>query len=211
MSYFNEEGELHFFNLHLTNLIMKRIKSLLLVLVAMCVTIPVFSQGFTPPADSNAVVYFVRVSGYGGSTSFEYFHNYDFIGVFKKKNYIRYECPAGEQVLWASSEDKEFLNCNFKAGETYMVLVNIQMGAWKARIGLEPLTIENEDFERAKELVNSKKPIVTPESKIEATQKKLDERGFIVEIMERYETEWKDAKNTKIFSADMFIPKENLE
>ncbi len=189
---------------------MKRIKSLLFVLAALCITIPVFSQGFTPPADTNAVVYFVRVSGYGGSTSFEYFHNNEFIGIFKGKNYMRYECSAGEHVLWASSEDKEFLKCSFKAGETYMVLVNIEMGAWKARIGLEPLTIENEDFEKAKELVNSQKPIVTPESKIESTQKKLDENGFIEEIMERYENEWKDARNTKTFSADMFIPKEKL-
>ena len=189
---------------------MKKIKSLLFVVIVLCITIPAFSQGFTPPADSNAVVYFVRVSGYGGRTSFEYFHNEKFIGIFKGKNYIRYECPAGENLLWASSEDKEFLNCNFKAGETYMVLVNIEMGAWKARIGLEPLTVENEVFERAKELVNSKEPIVTPESKIQSTQKKLDDRGFIEDILERYENEWKDAKNTKIISEDMFIPKENM-
>ena len=190
---------------------MKKIRSLLCVLIVFCISSPLFSQGFTPPADSNAVVYFVRVSGYGGSTSFEYFHNEKFIGIFKGKNYMRYECPEGENLLWASSEDKEFLNCNFEAGKTYLVLVNIQMGAWKARIGLEPLTVENEDFERAKELVFDKKPVVTSESKIESTQKKLDDRGFIEEILERYENEWKDASNTKIISADMFIPVDKLE
>ncbi len=190
---------------------MKTIKLLLFGLAVFCFSSPLFSQGFTPPADSNAVVYFVRVSGYGGSTSFEYFHNDKFIGVFKGKNYMRYECPEGENLLWASSEDKEFLNCDFEAGKTYLVLVNIQMGAWKARIGLEPLTVENEDFERAKELVFDKKPVVTSDSKIQSTQKKLDDRGFIEEIMERYENEWKDAKNTTIFSADMFIPLDRLE
>jgi len=69
---------------------------------------------------------------------------------------MRYECPEGEQLLWASSEDKEFLKCDLKAGETYLVLVNIQMGAWKARVDLEPLTVESENFERAKSLVNKK-------------------------------------------------------
>jgi hypothetical protein len=190
---------------------MKEIKSLFLLLVVLCITTPLFSQGFTPPADSNAVVYFVRVSGYGGTTSFEYFHNHTFIGIFKGKNYIRYECPAGEHVLWASSEDKEFLKCSLKAGETYMVLVNIQMGAFKARMDLEPLTIDNEDFERAKTLVDSKEPIVTSEATIQSTQKKLDDRGFIEDIMERYENEWKNASNTKIISEDMFIPVEKLK
>ena len=189
---------------------MKKIKSLLFVLVVFSISTPLLSQGFTPPVDSNAVVYFVRVSSYGGSTSFEYFHNEKFIGIFKGKNYMRYECPEGEHLLWASSEDKEFLRCSFKAGETYIVLVNIKMGAWKARLSLEPLTPENEDFERAKKIVYERKPIVTPESKIHSTQKKLDDRGFIENIMERYENEWKNTEKTKIISADMFIPKEKL-
>ena len=172
---------------------------------------PVLAQGFKPPADSNAAVYFVRVSNYGGVISFEYFHNKEFIGIFKGKNYMRFEFPAGEHLLWASSEDKEFLRCDLKAGETYIVLVNIEMGAWKARIGLEPLTIENEDFERAKKLVMEKEPIETPESVIQSTQKKLEERGFIENMMERYENEWKNAKNTKTISADMYIPREKLQ
>jgi hypothetical protein len=189
---------------------MKKIK-LLFVLVAVCICSQIFSQGFTPPEEGNAVIYIVRVTKWGGSTSFEYFHNENFIGVFKGKNYIRYECPAGEQLIWASSENKEFLRCDFAAGETYMALVNVIMGRFKARIGLEPLTVDNEDFERAKELVNDKEPVVTSDSKIESIQKKLEERGFIENIMEKYENEWKDASATKVISSDMFIPKENLE
>ena len=190
---------------------MKKIKSLFFALVVCCMATPLFAKGFTPPAESNAVVYFVRVSNFGGPVSFEYFHNQEFIGIFKGKNYMRYELPAGEHLLWASSEDKEFLKCDLKAGETYIVLVNIEMGAWKARIGLEPLLADNEDFERVKELVNSKEPVVTPQSKIESTQKKLVARGFIDNIMTRYENEWKDAKNTKIISPDMCIPKDKLQ
>jgi hypothetical protein len=189
---------------------MKMIKSLLFLLALVCIGPNLFAQGFTSPADSNAVVYFVRVSSYGGLASFEYFHDKKFIGIFKGKNYMRYECPAGEQFLWASSEDKEFLKCNFKAGETYIVLVNIEMGAWKARIGLEPITADNEVFERAKKLILTQKPIETTEAKIKETQKKLDERGFTENIMQHYEAEWKDTK-TKIITADMFIPKDKLK
>ena len=189
---------------------MKKIK-LSFVLVLICTSAQIFSQGFTPPEEGNAVIYIVRVTKWGGSTSFEFFHNENFIGVFKGKNYIRYECPAGEQLIWASSENKEFLRCDFAAGETYMALVNVIMGGFKARVGLEPITVDNEDFERAKELINDKEAVVTSDSKIESTQKKLEDRGFIEEIMERYENDWKEASATKVVSADMFIPKENLE
>lgn len=190
---------------------MNKIKTLMLMLVAILATLPLFSQGFTPPADGNAAIYFVRVSNYGGVVSFEYFHEKEFIGIFKGKNYMRFEYPAGKHLFWASSEDKEFLNCDLKAGETYVVLVNIEMGAWKARIGLEPLLVTNEDFARAKEVIQSNAPIVTPEAKIKSTQKTLDERGFTEEMMKRYETEWKNAKNTKTISQDMFIPKDKLQ
>lgn len=190
---------------------MKKFRLLLVVLALFCIKAPAFAQGFTPPADSNAVVYFVRVSNFGFAVSFEYFDNDKFIGIFKGKNYMRYECPAGERLLWASSEDKEFLKCNLKAGETYIVLVNIEMGAWKARIGLEPITADHKVFERAKELVLAQKPVETPADKIQSTQKKLEERGFIENILKRYETEWKNAKNTKVISEDMFIPKDKLK
>ncbi len=190
---------------------MKNLKLLLLISVVFCVSKSVLAQGFTPPAESNAVVYFVRVSSYGGSTSFEYFNNERFIGIFKGKNYMRYECPAGKQLLWASSENKEFLQCDLKAGETYIVLVNIKMGAWKAQVGLEPLTVDHEVFERAKKLVLEKKPIVTSKAKIKSTEEKLAARGFVENIMNRYESEWQHSDHTKVIKADMFIPKEDLK
>lgn len=81
----------------------------------------------------------------------------------------------------------------------------------KARIGLEPITIDNPDFDRVKELVLQKAPVVTPESKIKDTEKKLAAKGFVENIMKRYESEWKNAKNTQTISPDMFIPQEKLK
>lgn len=190
---------------------MKRMKWCLLLFLLIGIKLPLFSQGFTPPADSNAVVYFVRVSSFGGLASFEYFNNEEFIGIFKGKNYMRYECPAGEHLLWASSENKEFLRCNLKAGETYMVLVNIEMGMWKANVGLEPLTVDNPVFERAKALVMKQPPIETSKDVIESTQQKLKARGFVENIMRRYESEWKDDDITKVITPEMSIPKERLK
>src|SRR6187402_752971 len=114
-----------------------------------------FAQGFQPPSEGKAVVYFTRVSSFGALVSFEYFHQDKYIGIFKGKNYMRYECDPGETLLWASSENKEFLTADLKAGGTYVVLVNIEMGVGKARVDLEPITpTSKEKFERARELVN---------------------------------------------------------
>ena len=43
----------------------------------------ILAQGFEPPAEGKSVVYFTRVSAYGGTTSFEFFHQDKYIGVFK--------------------------------------------------------------------------------------------------------------------------------
>lgn len=170
-----------------------------------------FSQGFQAPAPGNAAIYFVRVTNVGGSSSFEYFRNRTFIGIFKGKNYMRFEYPAGKQLFWVSSEDKEFLDCDLQAGEIYIVLVNVEMGLVKARIGLEPILPANPDFLRVLEVVNSKPPIVTPDDLLAITTAKLHERGFIEEMMNRYNTEWKYASNNKVISPDMFVPFELLK
>jgi len=195
---------------------MKAIKIGLLVLMSLFIKLPAMAQGFTPPAEGNAVIYFARVSSYGNTVSFEFFHNKEFIGIFKNKNYMRCEVEAGEHLFWASSENKQFVKANLESGKTYIVMVHIRMGAWKPQVGLEPLNIadptQEEELQRAIELVNSKEPIITSQSVIDKTTQKLESRNFVKNIMERYESEWQFKDNyVKILTADMFIPDEKLK
>lgn len=168
------------------------------------------AQGFQPPEPGKAVVYFTRVSSYGGSTSFEYFHNDQYIGIFKGKNYMRYELDAGEQLLWISSENKEFVTCDLKEGGSYIIIIDVIMGFWKAHVGASPITVEDtEKFERAKELILDKEPVITAEKKIAQMNEKLSD--FIPEMLERYENEWKAERNFKHVSPDMAIPEEAMQ
>lgn len=168
-----------------------------------------FAQGFTPPKEGKAAVYFVRVTKYGKPTSFEFFHQDKYIGAFKGDEYMRYEVDAGEHLFWASSENKEFITAEVEAGKTYIIIVDVIMGAWKARVGLTPLSIsDTETFERTKRLINKRPPVVTPESKIEKMNEKL--AGFIEEKLEMYETTWKDEQSFKHLSPDMAIPEDQL-
>jgi len=169
-----------------------------------------FAQGFKAPAEGKAVVYFVRVSNYGYKISFEYFHGNKYIGAFKGQNYLRYECDPGENLFWASSENKEFITGELKAGDTYLVIVDIIMGAWKARVGFDTLTVNNKElFERAKKLINEKAPSVTSDEKIQEMNKKLE--VFIAEKLQLYNDQWKLEKNFKRITSDMAIPTEYMK
>lgn len=186
-------------------------KKLLIILLFLSLTgvYSVFAQGFQPPADGKAVVYFTRVTVYGKPTSFEYFHQDKYIGAFKGSQYMRYECEPGTQLFWASSENKEFITAEVEAGKTYIVMVDVIMGVMKAHVGLTPISVDNsEELERAKALVNKKPPTITPDEKIAKMNKKLAK--FIKQKLEIYESTWKNEKNFKHLSADMAIPEDQL-
>ncbi|MBU8893897.1 MAG: hypothetical protein KOO66_14040 [Bacteroidales bacterium] len=182
---------------------------LIIVLLSLTAVYTVSAQGFQPPTDGKAVVYFTRVTVYGKPTSFEFFHQDKYIGVFKGSQYMRYECEPGVQLFWASSENKEFITAEVEAGKTYIVMVDVIMGVMKAHVGLTPISVDNsEELERAKALINKKAETITPDDKIAKMNKKLAK--FIVEKLELYESTWKNEKNFKHLSADMAIPDDQL-
>ena len=165
--------------------------------------------GFTPPSPGKAVVYFTRVTKYGFAISYEYFHEDKYIGIFKGKNYLRYECDPGKNLFWASSENKEFVSADLAAGGTYVIVVDVVRGAWKARVGLSPIDSKDARFIRAKELVQEQNPVITPDSVVVTRNIKL--AAFIKDKLARYENEWKKTKNYKHITADMAIPAEAMK
>lgn len=166
---------------------------ILLFLISISFT-KLIAQGFQPPSEEKAVVYFTRVSSYGFAINFEYFDGDKYIGAFKGRNYMRYECEPGNHLLWASSENKEFITADLKAGGTYIVIVDIEMGIGKARVGLNPITAQaTEVFARAKKLVYEKEPSITSQDKIDDMNIKL--KDFIAKKLNQYETTWKHEKN----------------
>ncbi len=167
------------------------------------------SQGFQPPAEGKAAIYIVRISSYGFAISFEYFHNDKYIGAFKGKNYMRYECDPGQQLIWISSENKEFVECDLKAGGTYIILVNIYPGVMKARMESTPIDANDERFKEIKDLILAEAPVSTPQEKIDAMNKKLAK--FIGEQLTRYNNEIKGIKETDKLTAEMAIPEEAMK
>lgn len=188
-----------------------KMKNVFLFLVSMLIVgnLTIFAQGFQPPADGKAVVYFARVTKYGKPTGFEFFHQDKYIGIFKGDQYMRYECDPGAQLFWASSENKEFITADLEVGKSYVIVVDVIMGAWKARVGLTPLDISDaETWGRVKKLIEKRAPVEIPQAKMDKMNKKLEK--FIVEKLEMYESTWKQERNFKHVSADMAIPDDQM-
>lgn len=165
------------------------------------------AQGFQPPSEGKAAVYFVPRKK---AAVFEYFHNDKYIGVFGGKNYLRYECDPGKQLFWASSENKEFVDADLKAGGIYIVMVENDMGVWTARVSLTPVTQKSdEDFARIKGLVMKKAPTKISEEKL--AEKNLELKEFIAEKLNMYNTEWKQKYPYSKITPDMAIPAESLK
>ncbi|MGE0089607.1 MAG: hypothetical protein AB7S50_09075 [Bacteroidales bacterium] len=181
----------------------------IIALIAVAGTTMVSAQGFQPPSEGKAVVYFTRVTLYGKPVEFEFFHQDKYIGAFKGDQYMRYECDPGTHLFWASSENKEFLTAELEADKIYVVMVDVIMGAMKARVGLTPVTIDKvEDLHKVKMLVNEKAPTVTPSEKIDKMNKKLEK--FITDKLNMYETKWKTEHTYNNITPDMSIPLESL-
>jgi len=167
------------------------------------------AQGFQPPAEGKAVVYFVQVTSYG-STVFEFFHYDRYIGYMKGKDYIRYECDPGKNLFWASSENKEFLTADLKPGGTYVVIVDVVTGFWKNHVGFTPISEKDTELlQRAKKVVMNEPPFVTPQAKIDKENQKL--KQFIGEELEHYENVTKGKYNFRHVSADMALPWQALQ
>lgn len=187
---------------------MRTLKILCIILFAMSSCFSNLSaQGFQPPAEGKAVVYFTHVKKTNGR---EYFHQDKYIGLLVKgKNYMRYECEPGKNLFWASAENKEFVTADLMEGGIYIVIGENKMGMWSPGVRLTPISEKDEIFQKARALINEKKPIVTPESKIEIRNSELIE--FIANVLDHYENKWKNTKDFPHISADMAIPAVDME
>jgi len=180
----------------------------LLLAVVSCFS-SLLAQGFTPPTEGKAVVYFVRFTIYGKPMTFEFFHNDTYFAELKGKQYLRYECEPGEHLFWASTENKEFMTAELAANQIYVVVVDVITGFFKPHVGLSPISFgDTERFEKAKELVDRQGPEEFAEKDIEKMNSKLEK--FISEQLANYE-EKKGEHDFRHLSADMAIPADALK
>ena len=189
---------------------MKKLKVLTLLCLGLIYCFVSHAQGFQPPNNKNAVIYIVRTTSFGSAHTYRVFHNEEFIGVFKGKGYMRYELPAGNQLLWVASENRRFIECDLKAGETYILSSMHQPGGLKNHAVLKPITINDSSFEKCKEVILNGKEITTSNKKKAKIEEELAKKDFANSMLKKYKEDQKFTKKAKEITADMCIPLEHL-
>jgi hypothetical protein len=162
-----------------------------------------FAQGFQPPATGKVAIYFVRVSNMSFGVTFEYFQQDKFIGEFKGKNYMRYECDPGEYLFWAHAENVDYMTSDLKAGGTYIVIVDVYFGG---HLGFNPITDKDKElFDQAKAMIIGTPPIITPEKVFIKKKEKFSK--LIPEKLKLYNEKYKidPERHFKHIKSDMAI------
>lgn len=168
-------------------------------------------SGFYPPEKGKVAVYFVRKDVAPGLViAFEYFHENQYIGKFYANGYLRYECDPGENLFWASSENKEFITTDLEANQIYIIRVTQTMGGVKAHVAFRPVTqYDKKSLKKVVGYVNKKDVDFIEESELVSRNNEL--KSFIVDNLNRYEKITKDRYNFKHVPGDYYIPVELLE
>ena len=102
------------------------------------------AQEISPAPDGKAAIYFVRTSALGFAINFSFYDSTKLLGKFNGPNYFRYECEPGSHLLWARSENRDFIEADLEAGKIYFIEAVPQMGAVKAGVKIYPIDPSDE-------------------------------------------------------------------
>lgn len=189
---------------------------LILALALSFFTFSSYSQGFEKPSEGKAVVYFVRWTNLGPIYNFTYFHNDKYIGEFKGKGYIRYECDPGKHIFWASSQNKQFVTAELESNKTYMIEVGVGIGGVLIYI---PITNTKKlNFRKSKKTVLGKAQESFNQKELNEGQEKR--KDLIIDQLKYYNDNItkKQPKFKTIYhfinyelKADMYIPESEMK
>lgn len=103
------------------------------------------------PKSNEAVVVFMRPSKFGFAIDAGVFDvstpETKVIGIVSAAKKVAYRTKPGKHLFMVTGENADFMQADLKPGKTYYSLVNVRMGAWKARFSLGAV---NRNIEAAK-------------------------------------------------------------
>ncbi len=116
--------------------------------------------------NDNALVYFMRPSGFGYAVHFQIWDSDRLIGLSQAKCYFAYECDPGTHLFIGRAENKRGVLADLEAGKTYYIITQVKMGGWKARMAFIPVTRDSKywdkvhDYERKLNFVSPKEEVL---------------------------------------------------
>lgn len=150
-----------------------KVVPLLIILLMMfgCAGSSQFMRKASPPvggpSPEKAQVYFMRPSGFGFAIHFQIWDSRKLIGLAQAKSFFAYECDPGKHLFIGLAENKRAVEAELEAGKSYFILTQVKMGAWKARMGLIPVTRGSEYWDKVEEYKKTLNFIVADEAALE--------------------------------------------
>ena len=184
---------------------MKSIKILLFATVFLLINSNrIYSQNtFQLPSEGKAVIYFMRTTSLGAIMNFRFFDGEKYLGKFKDKNYLRYECEPGEHLFWVKAENIDYLQANLLADKVYVVESNSVMGAFSSGVKFNILDFNDaKKMKRVFKLLNKKEPLVFDEKELLEDQN--DMQDIIKSGLEKYGNKQDRDKDFKEITPEMF-------
>lgn len=175
-------------------------QKLVFLIVAFSFTLISEGQTLKKPSEGKALIYITRSNDLASGMNFRVYNRDVFLGALPSRAYFTYECEPGEHLIWAASENRDFVEASVEAGKTYVIDLRAKMGAFIAAVGVEPYSPSNPTHVKRIEKV-LKKHINANVVDENQTQEKLEN---IDKALEAY-NKIKDDKNSKIkrLTADM--------
>jgi len=106
----------------------------------------------TTPSENEAVIVFLRASGGGFAVQSSVFEIPEsgparLVGIVAAKKKVAYRTSPGHHTFMVMGENADFMGADLLPGKLYFVVVQVRMGAWKARFGLCPVHgLERDEF-----------------------------------------------------------------
>lgn len=98
----------------------------------------------TTPSENEAVIIFLRASGMGYAVQSSVYElpesgSSRLVGIVAAKKKVAYRTTPGHHTFMVVGENADFMGADLLPGKVYFVVVQVRMGAWKARFGLYPV------------------------------------------------------------------------
>ncbi|MFQ5586377.1 MAG: hypothetical protein ACE5GF_06110, partial [Thermodesulfobacteriota bacterium] len=148
------------------------------------------TQSLLSPSEDKALVRIMRPSGLGFAVNFNILDGEKVIGNSVAKSQFDYLTEPGRHLFIAIAENNAFVEADLEGGKTYYLITQVKMGAWKARVGLIPVTKGSEFWNKVKEYENVLKRL-EPDTVVLKNWEEAN-KAKINRVISQYETVWKD-------------------
>lgn len=122
----------------------------------------------TQPDSGMALVTVLRPSVFGGAIKFSLWDGENFLGILTAKSYIQYQTAPGRHLFMARAENWSGVEAELQAGRQYYIVARPVMGAWKARVALDPIEREQYNPDEMDKWLKGLTPISVLPGKAEA-------------------------------------------